>query len=57
MLTPGRYVGLKDEEDDGTPFEEKMEGYLEELSRQIADETKLNEAIETQLQNVGLNLK
>ncbi len=57
VLTPGRYVGLKDEEDDGTPFEEKMEGYLEELSRQIADETKLNEAIETQLQNVGLNLK
>ena len=24
VLTPGRYVGIPDEEDDGVPFEEKM---------------------------------
>ena len=24
VLTPGRYVGFADEEDDGVPFEEKM---------------------------------
>ena len=24
VLTPGRYVGIPDEEDDGIPFEDKM---------------------------------
>ena len=25
VLTPGRYVGIEEQEDDGEPFEEKME--------------------------------
>ncbi len=25
VLTPGRYVGIEEQEDDGVPFEEKME--------------------------------
>lgn len=57
VLTPGRYVGLKDEEDDGIPFEEKMNEYLDELSSQIAEEKKLDEKIKEQLKNIGLNLK
>lgn len=24
ILTPGRYVGIEEQEDDGEPFEEKM---------------------------------
>lgn len=57
VLTPGRYVGLKDEEDDGIPFEEKMAEYLDELSDQIAQEKILDDEIQTQLKNIGLNLK
>lgn len=57
VLTPGRYVGLKDEEDDGIPFEEKMEGYLNELSMQIGEEKKLDEEIRKQLSNIGLKLR
>jgi type I restriction enzyme M protein len=31
VLTPGRYVGIPPEEDDGVPFEEKMEKLTKEL--------------------------
>ena len=31
VLTPGRYVGAADVEDDGEPFEEKMERLTVEL--------------------------
>jgi type I restriction enzyme M protein len=57
VLVPGRYVGLKDEEDDGIPFETKMEEYLSDLSKQIGEEKKLNEKIKKQLSNIGLHLK
>jgi len=57
VLTPGRYVGLNDEEDDGIPFAEQMEEYLIDLSGQIAQEKKLDEEIKKQLNNIGLNLK
>jgi len=33
VLTPGRYVGVAEEEDDGVPFEEKMEKLEESLER------------------------
>ena len=32
ILTPGRYVGIEDQEDDGEPFEEKMTRLTGELS-------------------------
>jgi type I restriction enzyme M protein len=57
VLTPGRYVGMKDEEDDGISFDEKMAEYLGELSAQLIDEKKLDEEIKKQLKNIGLNLK
>ena len=40
VLTPGRYVGIKLEEDE-TPFEEKMKVYSKELSRLLEEEEKL----------------
>jgi type I restriction enzyme M protein len=41
VLTPGRYVGIKfDEEDE--PFEEKMKQYSEELSELLKREEELN---------------
>ena len=32
ILTPGRYVGVEEQEDDGEPFEEKMDRLTKELS-------------------------
>jgi len=57
ILTPGRYVGIKDEEDDGIPFEEKIAVLLTELSGQMAKEKMLDDEIRKQLKNIGLNVK
>ena len=32
ILTPGRYVGIEEQEDDGEPFDEKMKRLTSELS-------------------------
>ncbi|MDD4353491.1 MAG: N-6 DNA methylase, partial [Candidatus Nanoarchaeia archaeon] len=57
FLTPGRYVGIKDEKDDGVPFEEKIADLTRILAEQILEEKKLDEEIEKQLKNVGFNLE
>ncbi len=57
VLTPGRYVGIKDEEDDGIPFKKKMAGLTEKLAEQMAGEKKLDKEIEKQLGNIGFKLK
>jgi len=44
VLTPGRYVGIK-LEDDGIPFEEKMKKYSEELSKLLKEEKELTEKV------------
>ncbi|MDX9913755.1 MAG: class I SAM-dependent DNA methyltransferase [Candidatus Moranbacteria bacterium] len=56
VLTPGRYVGIPDEVDDGIPFEEKMKTLTEELKGQMEKEKKLNEEIERQLEKIGIKL-
>jgi type I restriction enzyme M protein len=56
VLTPGRYVGIKDEEDDGIPFEEKIGKLTTELSGQMAEEKKLDDEIKKQLKNIGVDL-
>lgn len=43
VLTPGRYVSIKDEEDDGVPFEEKMGGFTKKLAEQMTQEKKLDD--------------
>ena len=44
VLTPGRYVGIKLEEDE-TPFEEKMKIYSKELLELLEEEKKLTEKV------------
>jgi type I restriction enzyme M protein len=56
VLTPGRYVGIQDEVDDGIPFEEKIVGLTKKLAEQMAQEKKLDEEIKKQLKNVGFDL-
>ena len=50
VLTPGRYVGVQEEEDDGVPFEEKMKHT--DLEKQMQDEEKMNRNIKKQLGKV-----
>src|SRR5699024_10043625 len=49
VLTPGRYVGMEEVEDDGIPFEEKMEGLTAELGDLLSESHKLEEVIREQL--------
>lgn len=53
VLTPGRYVGLEEIEDDGEPFEEKMERLTNELGLLFAESNKLEEEIREQLGELG----
>lgn len=56
VLTPGRYVGIPDEIDDGIPFEDKMNELTTTLSKQMSEEKRLDEEIKKQLANVGFVL-
>ena len=56
VLTPGRYIGIKDEEDDGIPFEDKIAVLSTTLKEQMEQEAKLNEEIKNQLSKIGVNL-
>lgn len=55
VLTPGRYVGIEDEEDDGIPFETKIADLTIVLKEQMAKEEALNDEIKQQLANIGFN--
>lgn len=52
VLTPGRYVGLPDEEDDGIPFEEKMNALTAQLAEQFAHEIELQQRIHENLKRI-----
>lgn len=56
MLTPGRYVGTEEKEDDGEPFEEKMSRLTGELSSLFAESHKLEEEIKKQLGAIGYEI-
>ena len=53
VLTPGRYVGAEEVEDDGEPFEEKMPRLVAELQGQFAESAKLERAIKQRLAGLG----
>ena len=53
VLTPGRYVGLPEEEDDGIPFEEKMNALTAQLAEQFAHEDELQQRIRENLKRIG----
>ena len=56
ILTPGRYVGLEDVEDDGEPFEEKMLRLTSELSDMFEKSGELQEEIRLRLGAIGFEL-
>ena len=56
ILTPGRYVGITDEIDDGIPFEGKINALTDKLKEQIEEEKHLNDEIKTQLKKIGLEI-
>lgn len=53
VLTPGRYVGAEDVEDDGEPFDEKMARLVAELDSQFAESAKLEKMIKANLRGLG----
>ncbi|TCV81061.1 type I restriction-modification system subunit M [Sulfurirhabdus autotrophica] len=53
VLTPGRYVGAEEVEDDGEPFEEKMARLVAELNEQFAESAKLEQTIKVNLRGLG----
>lgn len=53
VLTPGRYVGAEDVEEDSEPFEKKMGRLISELHAQFAESAKLEQAIKVNLGGLG----
>jgi type I restriction enzyme M protein len=53
VLTPGRYVGAADIEDDGIPFETKMAEMSQALYAQMEESAKLDEVIRKNLEGLG----
>jgi len=53
VLTPGRYVGAEEIEDDGVPFEEKMAELSAELYEQMAEAEELDATIRRNLEVLG----
>jgi len=56
VLTPGRYVGAEEAEDDGEPFPEKMARLTKTLGEQFTESAHLEKKIRTNLSNVGLQV-
>jgi type I restriction enzyme M protein len=53
VLTPGRYVGAPEVEDDGEPFAEKMERLTATLAEQFAESARLEAVIRENLARLG----
>lgn len=53
ILTPGRYVGIEEQEDDGEPFEQKMARLTSELSGMFAKSHELEDEIRRKLGAIG----
>lgn len=53
VLTPGRYVGIEDTEDDDEPFEEKLERLTDALRGQMEEARQLDKLIWANLENLG----
>lgn len=56
ILTPGRYVGLADVEEDDEPFEQKMERITGELGEQFAKSKELEGKIRKSLEGLGYGI-
>lgn len=56
ILTPGRYIGIAEQEDDGEPFEEKMARLTGELSELFRQSHALEEEIRKNLGAIGYEI-
>jgi type I restriction enzyme M protein len=54
VLTPGRYVGAEDAEEDAEPFEEKMQRLAAKLEEQFSEGARLESAIRQNLKEFAL---
>lgn len=53
VLTPGRYVGAAEQEEDSEPFAEKMQRLATQLAEQFAESAKLEAEIRKNLAGLG----
>jgi type I restriction enzyme M protein len=53
VLTPGRYVGAEEQEDDGEPFAEKFPRLVAELEEHFAEGERLTKKIRSALQELS----
>lgn len=56
ILTPGRYVGIEEQEEDGEPFDEKMKRLTSELSKMFKRSHELEEEIRKRLEAIGYEI-
>lgn len=56
ILTPGRYIGIEEQEDDGEPFEEKMTRLTAELSQMFDKSHELEDEIRKKLRAIGYEI-
>jgi type I restriction enzyme M protein len=56
VLTPGRYVGAAEEDDDGEPFADKMTRLTAQLSEQFGESARLEEQIKENLAGLGFTI-
>lgn len=56
ILTPGRYVGLPEEEEDDEPFDEKMDRLTGELSELFKEGDRLQDEVREQLRGIGYGI-
>ena len=57
ILTPGRYVGIADVEEDDEPFDDKMKRLTGELSELFEESDRLQEQIKKNLEAIGYGLQ
>lgn len=56
VLTPGRYIEFREEEDDGIEFEHKMKDLTSELKEQMTKANDLDRQIRKNLSSIGYDL-
>lgn len=56
VLTPGRYVGAADAEEDSEPFTDKMQRLTAQLKAQFEESDRLEKAIKENLAGIGYEL-
>lgn len=56
ILTPGRYVGIEEKEEDNEPFDEKMKRLTIELGGMFAKSHELEEEIKKNLEGIEVKI-